>query len=76
MKGKVEARIRLLGEIDAYRGKDKAPILAIKKKKNRLRPLPADSTRDSYRNRYTLVKVNASNMISYKSNQYSVLAMY
>lgn len=59
-----------------HQGTGKVPILALEKEKNLLRPLPAESIRDSYRIRHTLVKVNASNMISYKSNQYSVPAGY
>ncbi|NEZ01929.1 IS21 family transposase, partial [Bacillus shackletonii] len=41
-----------------------------------LHQLPTEKVRDSYRIKHTLVKVNASNMISYKSNQYSVPAKY
>ncbi|WNR45113.1 IS21 family transposase [Paenibacillus roseipurpureus] len=59
-----------------HQGTGKVPILALEKEKNLLRPLPAESIRDSYRIRYTHVKVNSSNMISYKSNQYSVPAGY
>lgn len=59
-----------------HQGTGKVPILALEKEKNLLRPLPAESIRDSYRIRHTLVKVNASSMISYKSNQYSVPAGY
>jgi hypothetical protein len=59
-----------------HQGTGKVPILALEKEKNLLHPLPAESIRDSYRIRHTLVKVNASNMISYKSNQYSVPAGY
>lgn len=59
-----------------HQGTGKVPVLALEKEKNLLCPLPAESIRDSYRIRHTLVKVNASNMISYKSNQYSVPAGY
>lgn len=59
-----------------HQGTGKVPILALEKEKNLLLPLPAESIRDSYRIHHTLVKVNASNMISYKSNQYSVPAEY
>lgn len=52
------------------------PILALEKEKNSLHPLPAERVRSSYRIRHQLVKINASNMISYQSKQYSVPAGY
>lgn len=57
-------------------GTNKIPLFAHKKEKNLLQPLPQEKIRDSYKIKHTLVKVNASNMISYKSNQYSVPAKY
>lgn len=100
-KGKVEATMKLLDEIHAYKGQltleelhkfvqdlcnrinhemhqgtGKIPIFEFKKEKNLLHQLPTEKVRDSYRIKHTLVKVNASNMISYKSNQYSVPAKY
>lgn len=59
-----------------HQGTGKIPILEFQKEKNLLPQLPTDKVRDSYRIKQTLVKVNASNMISYKSNQYSVPAKY
>mgnify|MGYP005751363827 CR=1 FL=1 len=59
-----------------HQGTGKIPILALKQEKNLLQPLPQSTIRDSYRIKHTLVKVNASNMIPYKSNQYSVPAKY
>jgi hypothetical protein len=59
-----------------HQGTGKIPILEFKKEKNLLSQLPTEQIRDSYRIKQTLVKVNGSNMISYKTNQYSVPAKY
>ncbi|MGY1423671.1 IS21 family transposase [Bacillus cereus] len=59
-----------------HQGTNKVPMFSLKQEKNLLQPLPQSTIRDSYRIKHTLVKVNASNMISYKSNQYSVPAKY
>lgn len=59
-----------------HQGTGKIPILAFAQEKNLLLPLPRKQIRDSYKINHTLVKVNPSNMISYKSNQYSVPAEY
>lgn len=61
---------------EVHQGTGKIPILEFKKEKNLLHQLPTEKVRDSYRIKHTLVKVNISNMISYKSNQYSVSAEY
>lgn len=55
-----------------HQGTGKIPILALKKERNLLSPLPHERIRDSYKIRHILAKVNPSNMISFKSNQYSV----
>lgn len=55
-----------------HQGTGKIPILAINKERNLLSPLPHERIRDSYRIDHTPVKVNPSNMVTYKSNQYSV----
>ena len=52
------------------------PVLSLQKEKDLLSPLPSKQIRDTYKINHTLVKVNPSNMITYKSNQYSVLAGY
>ncbi|MEI3615031.1 Mu transposase domain-containing protein, partial [Pseudogracilibacillus sp. SO30301A] len=52
------------------------PVLSLQKEKDLLAPLPSKQIRDAYKINHTLVKVNPSNMISYKSNQYSVPAGY
>ena len=61
---------------ELHQGTGKIPIFEFKKEKNLLHQLPTEKVRDSYRIKHTLVKVNASNMITYKSNQYSVPAKY
>jgi transposase len=61
---------------ELHQGTGKIPVFEFKKEKNLLHQLPTEKVRDSYRIKHTLVKVNASNMISYKSNQYSVPAKY
>lgn len=53
-------------------GSGKIPILAFKQEKDLLSPLPNERIRDHYKIDHKLVKVNPSNMITYKSNQYSV----
>ncbi|WP_026585287.1 IS21 family transposase [Bacillus sp. J33] len=55
-----------------HQGTGKIPILALNKERNLLSPLPHERIRDSYRIDHTPVKVNPSNMVPYKSNQYSV----
>src|SRR5690625_7957505 len=50
------------------------PILSLPKEKALLSPLPSRQIRETYKINHTLVKVNPSNMITYKSNQYSVPA--
>lgn len=61
---------------EVHQGTGKIPIIEFKKERNHLLQLPTETVRDSYRIKHTLVKVNASNMISYKSNQYSVPSKY
>ncbi|WP_421662153.1 IS21 family transposase [Lysinibacillus telephonicus] len=55
-----------------HQGTGKIPILALKNERNLLSPLPHERIRDSYKIHHILVKVNPSNMVSFKSNQYSV----
>lgn len=57
-------------------GSGKIPILSFQKEKDHLLPLPSKQIREAYKINHTLVKVNRSNMITYKSNQYSVPAGY
>lgn len=59
-----------------HQGTGKIPILALNKERNLLSPLPHDRIRDFYKIDHILVKVNPSNMITYKSNQYSVPSGY
>ena len=56
--------------------KEQVKFLIDSKKKRISYSTTTEQVRDSYRIKHTLVKVNASNMISYKSNQYSVPAKY
>jgi transposase len=55
-----------------HQGTGKIPILVFPKEKDLLSSLPRKQIRDSYKINHTLVKINPSNMFSYKSNQYSV----
>lgn len=57
-------------------GTGNIPILAFKKEKDLLTSLPKRELRDQYKIKIIPVKVNQSNMINYKSNQYSVPAGY
>src|SRR5699024_4983319 len=59
-----------------HQGSGKIPILHLKKENNLLPSLPSKRIRDYYRINHILVKVNTSNMFSYKSNMYSVPAGY
>ncbi len=59
-----------------HQGTGKIPILALKKERNLLLPLPHDRIRDFYKIDPILAKVNPSNMITFKSNQYSVPSGY
>lgn len=61
---------------EIHQGTNKIPLLEFQKEKNHLLQLPTERVRDSFKINHTLVKVNASNMISYKSNQYSVPPEY
>lgn len=61
---------------EIHQGTNKIPLLEFQKEKNHLLQLPTERVRDSFKINHTLVKVNASNMISYKSNQYSVPPKY
>ncbi|MCD1031002.1 hypothetical protein JBM71_12860 [Staphylococcus aureus] len=50
----------------------KMPIIALEKEK----VLPNVNVRNSYKVKHKYLKVNRSNMITYKSNQYSASAEY
>lgn len=54
----------------------KIPLLGLDKEKDFLQPLPPGSIRNHYSIKTIQVKVNASSMIHYKSNQYSVPPEY
>lgn len=55
-----------------HQGTGEIPILMFPKEKHLLSSLPRKQIRDAYKINHTLVKINSSNMLSYKSNQYSV----
>lgn len=55
-----------------HQGTGKIPILALKKERNLLSQLPHKRIRDFYKIDHIPAKVNTSNMITFKSNQYSV----
>lgn len=55
-----------------HQGTGKIPILLFQREKDLLSSLPRIQIRDAYKINHTLVKINSSNMFSYKSNQYSV----
>ncbi len=55
-----------------HQGTGKIPILHLKKERNLLNPLPHRKIRDFYKIDHIPVKVNTSNMVSFKSNLYSV----
>jgi len=59
-----------------HQGTGRIPVMDFKKERNFLLPLPHEKIRNSYRINHTQVKVNASSMITYKSNQYSVPSKY
>ena len=59
-----------------HQGTGKIPIFEFKQERNHLLQLPTDKVRDPYRIKHTQVKVNRSNMITYKANQYSVPSGY
>ncbi|WP_079708716.1 IS21 family transposase [Paraliobacillus ryukyuensis] len=59
-----------------HQGTGKVPILALEKERSLLSPLPHERIRDAYKITHTQVLVNPSNMITYKSNQYSVPSGY
>ena len=55
-----------------HQGTGNIPILALKKERNLLSQLPHKRIRDFYKIDHIPAKVNTSNMITFKSNQYSV----
>lgn len=55
-----------------HKGTGKIPVLHLKQERDLLSPLPNRNIRDLYKIDHTLVKVNTSNMFSFKSNMYSV----
>jgi transposase len=59
-----------------HKSYDMIPLFGLQKEKDFLQSPPRDNIRNPYLIRTQTVKVNASSMISYKSNQYSVPPKY
>lgn len=59
-----------------HKGTGKIPILYYEKEKASLSPLPRETIRKPYQILTHTVKANQSSMITYRSNQYSVLPEY
>lgn len=57
-------------------GTGRIPVMYLQKERADLLPLPKESIRKPYQIITTTVKVNASSMITYRSNQYSVAPEY
>lgn len=72
---KVE-KINLRKNMTINQGTSKTPISLLEKDKGSLKPLPSKEIRSRYQNHQSIVKVNESSMISYKSNQYSLPTKY
>lgn len=72
---KVE-KINLRKNMTIHQGTSKTLISLLEKDKGSLKPLPSKEIRSRYQNHQSIVKVNESSMISYKSNQYSLPTKY
>ena len=59
-----------------HHGTGRIPIMYLQKERAHLLPLPKESIRKPYQIITTTSKVNASSMITYRSNQYSVAPEY
>lgn len=68
--------INLRKNMTIHQGTSKTPISLLEKDKGSLKPLPSKEIRSQYQNHQSIVKVNESSMISYKSNQYSLPTEY
>lgn len=69
-------KINLRKNMNIHQGTSKTPISLLEKDKGSLKPLPSKEIRSRYQNHQSIVKVNESSMISYKSNQYSLPTEY
>lgn len=58
--------------INIHQETNKIPIKLLETEKDLLNPLPRKKIRDLYKISKSIVKVNSSNMITYKGNQYSI----
>lgn len=62
--------------INIHQGTNKIPIKLLETEKDLLNPLPRKKIRDLYKISKSMVKVNSSNMITFKGNQYSIPNKY
>lgn len=62
--------------MEIHQGTGKISLNLFQKEKDLLKPLPSQALRDQYRIGILSSKVNASNMVTYRSNQYSVPPEY
>lgn len=69
-------KINLRKNMTIHQGTSKTPLSLLEKDKGSLKPLPSKEIRSQYQNHQSIVKVNQSSMISYKSNQYSLPTEY
>ncbi|WP_073998220.1 IS21 family transposase [Anaerococcus urinomassiliensis] len=69
-------KINLRKNMSIHQGTSKTPISLLEKDKGSLKALPSKEIRSRYQNHQSIVKVNESSMISYKSNQYSLPTEY
>lgn len=59
-----------------HQGTGKVPLVEFQKEKDSFKHLPNERIREAYKIKRHEVKVNASNMVHYRSNQYSIPAGY
>lgn len=69
---KINNRVNL----NIHQGTNNIPLSLLEIEKDSLMPLPNESLRNLYKISSTILKVNSSCMISYKSNQYSLPPEY
>lgn len=62
--------------MNIHQGTNEIPLKRLEKERDLLSPLPHRKIKDLYKKVQRQVKVNSSNMITYKSNQYSVPIEY
>lgn len=73
---KLVERINNRVNMNKHQGTNEVPIKRLEKERDLLSPLPHRKIKDLYKKVQRQVKVNSSNMITYKGNQYSVPLKY